>query len=86
MEEGNPILKKTFIKLVENQIRDNDPPETRETLERLKSEGISEEDAKLYIGQAVCIEVWDIMRNKGQFVDMSRFLGNLKALPSEPKE
>ena len=85
MEEGNPILKKTFIKVVENQIRDNDPPETRETLERLKSEGISEEDAKLYIGQAVCIEVWDIMRNKGEF-DMSRFLGNLKALPSEPKE
>ena len=85
MEEGNPILKKTFMEVVENQIRDNDPPETRKTLERLKSEGISEEDAKLYIGQAVCIEVWDIMRNKGEF-DMSRFLRNLKALPSESKE
>lgn len=85
MEEGNPILKEAFMEVVENQIRDNDPPETRKTLERLKSKGISEEDAKLYIGQAVCIEVWDIMRNKGEF-DMSRFLRNLKALPSEPKE
>lgn len=85
MEEGNPILKEAFMEVVENQIRDNDPPETRETLERLKSEGISEDDAKLYIGQAVCIEVWDIMRNKEEF-DMARFLRNLKALPSEPKE
>lgn len=85
MEEGNPMLKETFMEVVENQIRDNEPPETQETLERLKSEGISEDDAKLCIGQAVCIEVWDIMRNKGEF-DMARFLRNLKALPSEPKE
>lgn len=85
MEEGNPMLKETFMEVVENQIRDNEPPETRETLERLKSEGISEDDAKLFIGQAVCIEVWDIMRNKEEF-DMARFLRNLKALPSEPKE
>ncbi len=85
MEEGNPILKEAFMEIVENQIRDNDPPESRETLGRLKSEGISEDDAKLYIGQAVCIEVWDIMRNKGEF-KMSRFLRNLKALPLEPKE
>ena len=85
MEKGNPILKEAFMEIVENQIRDNDPPESRETLGRLKSEGISEDDAKLYIGQAVCIEVWDIMRNKGEF-KMSRFLRNLKALPLEPKE
>lgn len=85
MEEGNAILKESFMEVVENQIRDGDPPETRETLERLKSEGISEEDARLYIGQAVCIEVWDIMKNKKEF-NMARFVRNLKALPAEPNE
>ncbi len=85
MEKGNPILKSAFMEVVENQIRDGDPPETRETLERLKSDGISEEDARIYIGQAVCVEVWDIMKNKKEF-DKTRFIRNLKSLPAEPKE
>ncbi len=85
MEETNPHLKKAFMDVVENQIRDGDPPETRETLERLTSEGISDEDARIYIGQAVCIEVWDIMRNKREF-NTKRFVQNLIALPAEPKE
>ena len=83
MEKRNPRLKATFLEVVENQIRDNDPPETRATLARLKSQGISEEDAKLYIGQAVCVEVWDIMKNKTEF-NIQRFVRNLNNLPSEP--
>ncbi len=85
MESGNPILKKAFMEIVENQIRDGTPPETRKTLERLKSEGISEENARIYIGQAVCVEVWDTLTNKKEF-DMERYVRNLKALPAEPKE
>jgi hypothetical protein len=84
MEEGNPILKRAFMEVVENQIRDGDPPETRETLERLTSQSISDDDARIYIGQAVCVELWDIMRNKKEF-NMQRFLRNLKNLPSEPQ-
>jgi hypothetical protein len=85
MEEGNPILKRAFMEVVENQIRDGEPPETRETLERLTSQSISDDDARIYIGQAVCVEVWDIMRNKKEF-NMQRFLRNLKNLPSEPQK
>jgi hypothetical protein len=85
MEETNPYLKTAFMEVVDNQIASNDPPETRETLRRLTSEGISEEDARLYIGQAVCIEVWHIMKNKGAF-NLERFVRNLKKLPEEPKE
>ena len=85
MENTNPRLKAAFMEVVENQIRDGDPPETRQTLERLKSQGISDADARIYIGQAVCVEVWDIMRNKKEF-NTERFVNNLKALPAEPKE
>lgn len=85
MDESSPRLKAAFMEVVDNQIRDNDPPETRETLNRLISQGISKQDARIYIGQAVCVEVWDIMRNKKAF-NRERFIRNLKNLPEEPTE
>jgi hypothetical protein len=90
MEQGgsreyNPYLRETFLEIVENQIRDNDPPEARETFERLVSEGISEDNAKVYIAQAVCVEVWDTLKNRKPF-NPERYAKNLKRLPKEPKE
>jgi hypothetical protein len=85
MDETNPKLKGSFIEVVENQIRDNDPPEAKETFERLISDGVSEEDAKIYIGQAICVEIWDTMKNKKEF-NSQRYVRNLKRLPAEPSE
>ena len=84
MEDHNPHLKAAFLEIVENQLVENDPPETREILNRLIKQGITEEDAKLYIAQAVCIEVFDIMYAQVEF-NMERYLKNLKLLPKEPK-
>ena len=84
-EDATPRLKAPFLEVVENQIRDNTPPETRETLKRLTSDGISEEDARILIAQAVAVEVWDTLRNKKSF-NRERFVRNLKKLPQEPKE
>ncbi len=85
MDETNPKLKESFIEVVENQIRDNDPPEAKETFERLISDGVSEDDAKIYIGQAICVEIWDTMKNKKEF-NSQRYVRNLKRLPAEPSE
>ena len=85
MDESNPHLKAAFMEIVENQINDNEPPETRQALDRLMARGISEEDARIYIGQAVCVEIWGIMSNNQEF-DQERFLRNLKNLPEEPQE
>jgi len=52
LEEGNPRLKTTFLQIVDNQLKANDPPETRQTLDRLLAQGFSREDAKIYIAQA----------------------------------
>ena len=73
------------MEVVDNQIRDNDPPETRETFNRLISQGLSKEDAKMYIGQVVCFEIWDILKNKKVF-NKERFVRNLKKLPKESTE
>lgn len=46
MNEHNPRLKKIILQVVFNQLRSNQPPETKETLERLIAEGHSKEKAK----------------------------------------
>lgn len=85
MEQGNPHLKAAFLEIVDNQLRENEPPETRQTFDRLITQGISRQDAKIYISQAICVEVWDIMRNKKEF-NRERFVRNLNNLPEEPIE
>jgi len=84
MDDHNPHLKAAFIETVENQLENNDPPEARETFARLMNQGVSEDDAKVYIAQAISIEVFDLMRNQRKF-DSARYVKNLKRLPHEPK-
>jgi len=85
MEETNLPLKRAFEEIVDKQIEANDPPQTRDAFDRLKGEGLSESDAKIYIAQAVALEVWDIMTNRKEF-NGERYLRNLKNLPHEPQE
>lgn len=70
---------------MDNQIRGNDPPETRETLERLLRDGYSRQDARLLIGQAVAVEIYAISKEKKPF-NRERFLRNLRRLPAEPSD
>lgn len=81
----NPNLRMAFLEVVDNQLRDNNPPETKETLERLMAEGHSAEEAKELIAQAVAVESYVVMKTKTTF-NRERFVRNLMALPQEPKE
>jgi len=85
MKKSNPRLKRAFLEVVENQLEANDPPETRETLKRLTSEGISADNARIYIAQAVCVEVYHALKHKQEF-NLPRYLKNLKRLPEKPGE
>jgi len=84
MGKVNKHLHEAFMEVVDNQIKNNDPPETLQTLKRLKAEGISEENARKYIAQAICVEIWDVMRGSKEYNE-ERYLKNLKNLPQEPK-
>ena len=79
----NPRLKATFLEIVGNQLRDGEPPEANQTFERLIAQGISEEDAKIYIAQAVCVEVYHTLKYEKPF-NRERYLKNLERLPEEP--
>ena len=84
-QDFNPRLKAHFLQVVQNQLDANDPPETNQTYDRLVAEGISDEDARIYIAQAVCVEVWDCLQNHNSF-KLERFVKNLNRLPEEPEE
>jgi hypothetical protein len=67
VESENTFLKQSILEVVANQLNNNDPPEVRQTFARLQKEGITEENAKIYIAQAVCVELWDTMKNSNPF-------------------
>ncbi len=79
------ILKGQFLKVVDNQLQENKPPETAQTLQRLKDEGYSEKDAKLLIAQCVALEIFEVMKSNQPF-NKERYVHNLNRLPETPSE
>jgi len=75
----NPHLKAAIVEVVENQIRDGNPPETRQTLERLQAAGYSRQQAVEMIGSAVVEEIWAVLHDNKPF-DRARFTALLDQL------
>ncbi len=75
----DPHLKAAILEVVENQIRDDDPPETRQTLERLLAAGYSRQQAIEMIGSALVEEIWAILHDHKLF-DRTRFAALLEQL------
>ena len=75
----NPHLKAAILEVVENQIRESDPPETRQALERLLAAGYSRKQAIEMIGSALVEEIWAIMHENKLF-DRARFAALLEQL------
>lgn len=85
MSEDSRYLRQAMIEIVENQLRDNDPPETAETLRRLMREGHSEVEAKRLIGAVVAAEVYSLLKFREQF-NHGRFVAALRELPDLPSD
>ncbi len=83
--EGNPRIKAMILEVVAKQVRDNDPPETKQTYDRLIQEGHADEDARRLIGSVVAIEVFGILKKQEVF-NLSSFVQALDKLPELPVE
>ncbi len=81
--EENPYLKSSILEVVENQLQANDPPETKQTFNRLISEGYSENEAKELIACIVSSEMFDILKKQEPF-NHGRFVKALNELPKLP--
>ncbi len=73
-------LHLAILKVIEKQIRDNDPAETQQTLQRLVSQGFSREEALELVGHVVASEVLGVIKD-GRTYDHHRFVAALMALP-----
>ncbi len=65
-------------------MRANNPAETASTLKRLMDKGCSVFEAKQLIGQALAVELFDVIKKKNPFKD--RYSNNLRNLPLQPSE
>ena len=83
--EENPYLKSAILEVVDNQLQANDPPETRQTFDRLISQGYSEEEAKELIGYVVTSEIFDVLKKQEPF-NPQRFAEALNELPKLPQD
>ena len=72
-----------ILEVAENQIRDNDPPETRQPLRRLVKEGFLREEAVELIGTIVVHELYNVLKQNETF-DRKRFVAALRQLPKLP--
>jgi hypothetical protein len=78
-------VQKAILDVVDNQIRDLNPPATKQTFDRLVSEGIGEDEARRLIGCVVAGEIFNILKSEQPF-DENRYITLLNQLPELPWE
>ena len=84
-EEADRRVLAAALQVVENQLRDGTPPETRKTLERLVEEGRTAAEAKRLIATGILREMVDILRSNTPF-DPAHFAAALDRLPALPTD
>lgn len=79
MPKYNPQLKAMILEIVENQLSDDNPPETQQTLERLMNAGHSRQEATELIGSVVVEEIWKALKLNKPY-DQGRYIAGLNKL------
>ena len=78
-------LREAILKVINNQIRENDPPETKQALVRLQEQGFPEEEALKLIGYVVASEVFGVIKENRKY-DTVKYISALNNLPTLPWE
>ena len=79
-KEINERLMQAFKAVIDQQITENDPPETVETYERLIDEGFTIEESYSLIAQVIGMEVAEEIAGETG-INMERFKVALSTLP-----
>lgn len=78
-EPYNPHLRSTILEIVDNQLSENNPPETKLTFQRLIELGYTELQAKEKIGAVVTEQIYYTMKYKKAF-NLEKFIEGLDRL------
>lgn len=84
-EPDSEILRAAIFEIIENQIREDTPPETKKTFDRLMADGHSHEDTMKMIGCVVSSEIFDVLKHNQPYNE-ERYVSALQALPELPWE
>jgi hypothetical protein len=86
MTLGNPeVVRGALFEVIENQLRSNDPPETRHTLERLLNAGYPRGEAMKLIACVLLNEMNDVLKSQSSY-DNARYVAHLSRLPELPRD
>ncbi len=77
---ANPALTAAILAVVDQQMRDDNPPETRRTFERLVAQGYTPHDARRLIGNVVAQEIFAVMQREEAYHEQ-RYIQALRGLP-----
>ena len=77
-------VEEAILVIAENQLKENKPPDTRITLDRLMAMGESRENAMQHIASVLSAEVFEMMKDNVVFNEQ-RYIEKLKALPELPE-
>lgn len=83
--EINSLLREELKSVVDKQIEEGDPPETRDTCERLENAGYSEDEIKEMIATVLVVEMHTVV-SEGQPFNRKRYAKMLHNLPTLPEE
>ena len=83
MKKANDRLQQAVLDVVDNQIRQLNPPATKETLDPLVREGHDPDEARRLIGNVVASEIFDILKKREPY-DEDRYVRALHRLPDLP--
>jgi hypothetical protein len=82
-DQASPQLTAAILEAVDNQLRDLNPPETKETYDRLIASGISDKEARRLITVALSTEMFEVLKHKKDY-NPQRYVASLRKLPKLP--
>jgi hypothetical protein len=82
-KQASPQLTAAILQAVDNQLQDLNPPEAKETYDRLVASGISDKEARRLIAVALSTEMFEMLKNKKDY-NPQRYIASLRKLPKLP--
>lgn len=79
------VVRRQFLKAIDNQLAANNPPEARQTLNRLIQEGYSHDEAVQFLAACIATEFYQVVKFQRPY-DNQKYISYLHNLPNMPWE
>ena len=80
MKSKIPEIGKAILEAIQEQIQNNEPPETKQTYERLMREIKNHDEVMKYLGSVLSAEIYDVLSTQKPY-NNARYIQRLQRLP-----